>query len=80
LVNGLAKELLSWYQVFNPEVIIVGGKLAEAGQFLKAPINQALFTYSNPDISNDTEVVFSVMGVKAGTIGAAAFAIDKLAQ
>lgn len=76
----LGKGITFLVQVFNPEVIIVGGKLAEAGQFLKAPINQALFTYANPDISNDTEVIFSVMGVKAGTIGAAAFAIDKLAQ
>lgn len=76
----LGKGITVLVQVFNPEVIIVGGKLAEAGQFLKAPINQALFTYANPDISNDTEVIFSVMGVKAGTIGAAAFAIDKLAQ
>lgn len=76
----LGKGITVLVQVFNPEVIILGGKLAEAGQFLKAPINQALFTYANPDISNDTEVIFSVMGVKAGTIGAAAFAIDKLAQ
>lgn len=76
----LGKGITFLVQVFNPEVIIVGGKLAEAGQFLQAPINQALFTYANPDISNDTEVVFSVMGVKAGTIGAAAFAINKLAE
>jgi len=76
----LGKGITFLVQVFNPEVIIIGGKLAEAGQFLKAPINQALFTYANPDISNDTEVIFSVLGVKAGTIGAAAFAIDKLAQ
>jgi predicted NBD/HSP70 family sugar kinase len=76
----LGKGITFLIQVFNPELIIVGGKLAEAGQFLKAPLNQALFTYSNPDISTDTEVAFSALGVKAGTIGAAAFAIDKLAQ
>ena len=75
----LGKGITFLLQVFNPELIIIGGKLAEAGQFLQAPLNQALFTYSNPDISNDTELVFSVMGVRAGTIGAAAFAIDKLA-
>lgn len=75
----LGKGITFLLQVFNPELIIIGGKLAEAGQFLKAPLNQAMFTYSNPDISNDAELVFSVMGVRAGTIGAAAFAIDKLA-
>lgn len=75
----LGKGISFLLQVFNPELIIVGGKLAEAGQFLESPLKQALFTYSNPDISSDTEIVFSAMGVKAGTIGAAAFAIDKLA-
>jgi predicted NBD/HSP70 family sugar kinase len=76
----LGKGITFLLQVFNPELIIIGGKLAEAGQFLQAPLYQALFTYSNPDISNDTELVFSAMGVRAGTIGAAAFAIDKLAS
>ena len=75
----LGKGISILLQVFNPELIIVGGKLAEAGQFLEAPLKQALYTYTNPDISSDTEVVFSAMGVKAGTIGAAAFAVDKLA-
>lgn len=77
--QSLGKGITFLIQVFNPELIIIGGKLAEAGQFLQAPLNQALFTYANPDISSDTEVAFSVMGVKAGTIGAAAFAINKLA-
>ncbi len=76
----LGKGITFLIQVFNPELVIIGGKLAEAGQFLQAPVKQALLTYAIPDISNDTEIVFSAMGVKAGTIGAAAFAIDKLSQ
>lgn len=76
----LGKGIVSLIQIFNPELIIIGGKLAEASQFLMAPIYQSIYTYANPDISNDTEIVFSVMGVKAGTIGAAAFAVDKLAN
>jgi N-acetylglucosamine repressor len=33
----LGKGITFLLQVFNPELIIVGGKLAEAGQFLQAP-------------------------------------------
>lgn len=76
----LGKGITYLIQVFNPELIIIGGKLAEAGQFLKAPLEQAIFTYANPDIAGDVEIAFSLMGVKAGTIGAAAFALEKLAE
>jgi N-acetylglucosamine repressor len=76
----LGKGIACLIQVFNPELIIIGGSLAGAGQFMEAPIRQAIFTYSNPDISTDTELKFSIMGAKAGTIGAAAFALDQLAK
>lgn len=76
----LGKGITYLIQVFNPELILIGGKLAEAAQFLKAPLEQSMFTYSNPDISEDVEIAFSAMGVRAGTLGAAAFAMDKLAE
>lgn len=76
----LGRGITHLIQIFNPELIIIGGKVAEAGQFLTAPIHQAIFTYSNRDISNDTEIMFSAMGTRAGTIGAAAFAVEKLAN
>lgn len=54
--------------------------MAGAGLFMNAPIQQAIFTYSNTDISNDTEIRFSNLGEKAGTMGAAAFAVGKMAE
>ncbi len=59
---------------FNPELIIIGGQVAEASQFIKAPIQQAIHTYCNRDISNDTEIQFSDSRAKAGTVGVAAYA------
>ena len=76
----LGKGIAQLMQVFNPELIIIGGKVAEASPFMLAPIQQAILTYTNNDISNDTEILFSLLGVKAGTIGAAAFAVEKLAH
>ena len=76
----LGKGMAQLMQVFNPELIIIGGMVAEAGQFMMAPIQQAIYTYANSDISNDTEILFSILGVRAGAIGAAAFALEKLAN
>ncbi len=76
----LGKGIVSLIQLFNPELIIIGGKLAAASQFLAAPMHQSIALHANPDIALDTEILFSAMGEKAGTIGAAAYAMDQLAQ
>lgn len=67
-------------QIFNPELIILSGQVAVASQFILAPIQQAIHTFSNRDISNDTEIVFSELGAKAGTMGAAAYALDQISK
>jgi len=67
-------------QIFNPELIIMSGQVAVARQFITAPIQQGIQTFSNRDISNDTEIVFSELGTKAGTMGAAAYALEQISK
>ena len=74
----LGRGIAYLLQIFNPELIIIGGRVAEANQFILAPIQQAINTYSNRDISNDTEIKFSELGLKAGTMGIAAYALEKI--
>lgn len=74
----LGRGIAYLLQIFNPELIIIGGRVAEASQFILAPIQQAIHTYSNRDISNDTKIEFSELGSKAGTMGAAAYALEKI--
>ena len=76
----LGKGIVYLIQIFNPELIVLGGRVAEASQFIIAPIQQAINTFSNRDISNDTEIKFSALGQKAGPIGAAAYAVQKIAS
>jgi hypothetical protein len=45
-----------------------------------APVQQAIHTYSNHDISADTEIKFSELGTNAGTMGIAAYALEKLSM
>ena len=76
----LGKGIVYLIQIFNPELIVLGGRVAEASQFIAAPIQQAIYTFSNRDISEDTEISFSALGQKAGPLGAAAYALEKIAS
>lgn len=76
--HWLGRGIAYLIQIFNPELIIIGGRVAEASQFILAPIQQSINTFSNRDISINTEIKFSELGTKAGTMGAAAYALEKL--
>jgi predicted NBD/HSP70 family sugar kinase len=76
----LGRGIAYLIQIFNPELIIISGQVAVANQFILAPIQQAIHTFSNRDISNDTEIKFSELGSKAGTIGSAAYALEKISK
>ncbi len=76
----LGRGIAFLIQIFNPELIIIGGQVAVANQFILAPIQQAIHTYSNRDISNDSEIKFSELGSKAGTMGAAAYALERMSK
>ena len=74
----LGRGIAYLIQIFNPELIIIGGRVAEASQFILAPIQQAIHTFSNRDISNNTDIKFSELGSNSGTVGVAAYALEKL--
>lgn len=76
----LGRGMAYLIQIFNPELIIIGGQVAVAKQFILAPIQQAINTFSNRDISNETEIQFSELGTKAGTMGAAAYALERISK
>lgn len=78
--HWLGRGIAFLIQIFNPELIIINGKAAEANQFMIAPIQQAIHTYSNHDISNDTKIQFSQLGSKAGIMGAAALALERISE
>ncbi len=75
----LGKGIVFLVQIFNPELIVIGGRITDASEFITAPIQQAINTFSNRDISNDTVIKFSELGQNAGPMGAAAYAIDRVA-
>lgn len=78
--HWLGRGIAYLIQIFNPELIIIGGRVAEASQFIIAPVQQAIQSFCNRDISNNTEIKFSELGSNAGTVGIAAYALEKLAN
>ncbi|MNR45934.1 N-acetylglucosamine repressor [compost metagenome] len=55
--------------VFNPETVILGGSLAETGEYIRLPIKSTLNKYSLSLVNNDTEVKMSELGDQSGVIG-----------
>lgn len=66
----LGRGIALLINLFNPELIIIGGKLAETGEYLKLPLKIALNKYSLSILNTDTQLKISSLGDKAGVLGA----------
>jgi glucokinase len=73
-VDALADGLLTGIALFDPEIVVIGGGLAEAGEALLAPLRSAL----KARITFHREPVLqrAALGDEAGCLGAALLAMD----
>lgn len=76
--TSLGKGIATLIQLFNPEVIILGGKMAEAKQYITIPIIQSINTYSMTEIREDTKIVLSELGQDANMIGNVNIVIENM--
>lgn len=74
----LGVALASLVNVLNPEVITIGGGVAQAGKFLLEPVREEVRRRAFPVLAQSTRIVLSEMGDVAGMIGAAGIALEKL--
>jgi glucokinase-like ROK family protein len=74
----LGKGLAALINIFNPELIILGGTLSETGDFLRLPTRSAINKYSLSLVNTDTELKLSKLGEKAGILGACLIARNKI--
>jgi glucokinase-like ROK family protein len=74
----LGKGLAVLINIFNPELIILGGTLSETGDYLGLPSKNALNKFSLSLVNNDTTLKVSRLGEKAGVIGACLIARSKI--
>ncbi len=55
--------------VLNPETVVVGGQLAEAGEILLGPVRKAVERMGTPSTVGQVEVVPGMLGSRAETLG-----------
>jgi len=65
--------------IFNPQVVIVGGGVIGAGELLLGPARAVVAARALPPSRDEVQIVAARFGVEAGMIGAAALAFDGLA-
>ncbi|WP_238154678.1 ROK family transcriptional regulator [Ornithinimicrobium sufpigmenti] len=62
--------------LLNPSFVVIGGRLADAGEHLLAGIREVVYQRSLPLATQHLQVVASRAGAHAGVLGAAFLAID----
>ena len=72
----LGKGIATLIHLFNPEMIIIGGKMAKAGKLLTDPIRNTMNLHTIPRIREDAEIVTSELGLDAGIMGTIALVME----
>ncbi len=68
----------NFVNIFNPEVVVVGGGVIAAGELLLAPARAMVARRALPPSRDEVRIVAARFGVEAGMIGAAVMAHDSL--
>jgi glucokinase-like ROK family protein len=76
--NTLGKHIAGLINLFNPELVIIGGVVASTGDYLLLPIRSTVKKYSLNLVSKDTSIKLSKLGDKAGVVGACMLARSKM--
>ena len=74
----LGAGLVTLTNIFDPEVIVIGGGAAAAGELLFSPARRVLAARGLPPARDRVRVVAAALGADAGFIGAAALALTEL--
>lgn len=77
--SRLGMALTSLVNIFNPEVVVIGGGVIAAGELLLAPARAEVARRALPPSRDLVRIVPARFGVEAGMVGAAALAFDGLA-
>ncbi|WP_407425272.1 ROK family transcriptional regulator [Arcticibacter sp.] len=74
----LGRGIALLINIFNPELVILGGSLSTTGEYIRLPIKSAINKYSLSLVSGDTQLKVSGLGEQAGIIGACLLVRNRL--
>ena len=76
--NNIGRYLSVLINIFNPELIVIGGILSKTDVYVRLPIKSAVHKHSISLVNLDMEMKMSALGSKAGVVGACCILRDKL--
>lgn len=74
----LGKHIAGLINLFNPELVVIGGSLALTGDYLFLPIKSSIKKHSLNLVSKDTGIKLSKLGDLTGVVGACMLARSKV--
>ena len=74
----LGRAIAGLINLFNPELIVIGGNIATTKEYLLLPVKSAIQKHSLNIINSDTTIKYSKLGRKAGAIGSCMLSRSKL--
>lgn len=74
----LGKYIAGLINIFNPELVVIGGQVSLAEAFLLLPIRSSIRKYSLNLVNKDSKIVPSKLKQKAGIVGACMVARSRL--
>jgi predicted NBD/HSP70 family sugar kinase len=76
--STLGRAVAGLINLFNPDVVVIGGRLCVTERYLMPPLLGAVSRLSLNLVSNDTVIKVSRLGNKAGAVGASLLAKHRL--
>jgi predicted NBD/HSP70 family sugar kinase len=74
----LGKQIASLINIFNPELVVIGGTLSLTGEYITQPIKTAVRKYSLNLVNRDSAIVVSKLKDRAGIVGACMIARSRM--
>ncbi len=74
----LGVAIANFVNVFNPQVVVIGGGVMAAGDLLLDPARAVVAARALSPSRDEVRIVTAAFGVEAGMVGAGAFAFDGL--
>jgi transcriptional regulator of PTS gene len=75
---NLGRGIAGLINIFNPELVVIGGPLSQTGDYLRLPIKSNVKKYSLNLVNEDSEIKISCLGETAGAIGTCLLSRGKL--
>ena len=65
----LGESVANLINLFNPELVVIGGVLSRAGEFLLQAVSASVRKYSLSIVNRDTRLCLSKLNERGGIIG-----------